>query len=66
MLTERGSEYNIAERKNSRKLTASGRGRGYYNITEPLGEGEGRKENQTNFIGHNENCLECHATHGVL
>ena len=47
VVTERGSEYNIVERENSRKMTANGRG-GDYNITEPLGEGG--KENQANFI----------------
>ena len=47
MVTERGSEYNMVERENSRKIMANGGG-GYYNITEPLGEGE--KENQANFI----------------
>ena len=36
MVTERGSEYNIVERGNSRKMTANGGG-GYYNITEPWG-----------------------------
>ena len=57
MVTERGSEYNIVERENSRKMTANGGG-GYYNITEPWGGyyniteplGEGGKENQANFI----------------
>ena len=49
VVTERGSEYNIVERENSRKMTANGGGGvitilqspggGYYNITEPLGEG---------------------------
>ena len=57
VVTERGSEYNIVERENSRKMTANGGGvnynitepwGGYYNITEPLGEGG--KENQANFI----------------
>ena len=38
MVTERGSEYNIVERENSRKMTANGEG-GYYNNTEPLGRG---------------------------
>ena len=47
MVTERGSEYNIVERENSRKMTANGEG-GYCNNTEPLGEGG--KENQANFI----------------
>ena len=47
VVTERGSEYNIVERENSRKMTANGGG-GYYNITGPLGEGG--KENQANFI----------------
>ena len=58
MVTERGSEYNIVERENSRKITANGGGGGYYNITEPWGGyyniteplGEGGKENQANFI----------------
>ena len=53
----KGSEYNTVERENSRKMTANGGGvvtilqspgGGYYNITEPLGEGG--KENQANFI----------------
>ena len=56
MVTERGSEYNTVERENSRKMTANGGGvitilqsrGGYYNITEPLGEGG--EENQANFI----------------
>ena len=62
VVTERGSEYNIVERENSRKMTANGGG-GYYNITEPWGGyyniteplGEGGKENQANFIWHNQN-----------
>ena len=47
MVKERGSEYNTVERENSRKMMVNGGG-GYYNITEPLGEGG--KENQANFI----------------
>ena len=41
MVTERGSEYNIVEREDSGKLTASGEGGG---------------ENQINFIGYNQSC----------
>ena len=53
MVTKRGSEYNIVERENSRKMTANGGGYynitepwgggGYYNITGPLGEGGERE-----------------------
>ena len=53
VVTERGSEYNIVEWENYRKLTAIEGGGGDCNITEPLrGSGE---ENQANFIGHNQN-----------
>ena len=44
VVTERGSEYNIEERENFRKMTASEQGGGYYNITEPLGGGEKKRE----------------------
>ena len=48
MVTERGSEYNIVERENSRKMMANGEG-GYCNNTEPLGEG-GERESGKFFL----------------
>ena len=58
MVTERGSEYNIVERENSRKMTANGGG-GLLQYYRALGGGllkyyralgGGGKENQANFI----------------
>ena len=57
MVTERGSEYNIVERENSRKMTANGGG--VITILQSPGGGllkyyralgGGGKENQANFI----------------
>ena len=48
MVTERGSEYNIVERENSRKLTASRGGGGvlqYYRALE-MGGGGGVRESE--------------------
>ena len=55
VVTERGSEYNIVEKEDSRNVTAS-EGGGllqYYRALE-VGAGSGG-ENQANFIGHNQN-----------
>ena len=43
MVTERGSEYNIVERENSRKLTASGKGGVITTLQSPWGRGRGEK-----------------------
>ena len=44
VVTERGSEYNIVEKEDSRNVTASEGGGCYYNITEPLRWGRGAEE----------------------
>ena len=54
VVTERGSEYNIVEKEDSRNVTAS-EGGGYYNITEPLRWGRGAEERIKQILSDNQN-----------